>query len=331
MKYKKQYEELCRVINFADGANFKKDKIKRDIKRIFRRLNRDPNWNGVLDYNLFPPDFRYNLCSARLSLRDFSNWDGWMFRSDFSTTFMEGSRLNCPIWDGSKVDHLVILGEQGIGDEILYGSAIPEVIVRLGHEAIEFQCMPRLKSIFERSFKIKCTDRKFFKDINKGHLVMLSDLMMFYRKDKKHFPKKPFLKPDPKLVKMYLENLKRYPRPWTGIAWKSRHGNISPKIQSEGTTFNLQYGQASCDAVSIVDALEDMESHLALVSVMDQVISVTQTLVHEAGSLGIPTIAIKPRKGTGESDSLLWYYGHGGPHIVYGNVEVMTEKEYDRK
>jgi len=169
--------------------------------RSYEEIWRD---RGHVDRHEFPARFRFELCSSRLSQGKFNSWDGWEFRSAFSITFQgyNGFKMKIPWWMGQKVDHLVVLGEQGIGDEILYGSAIPELIVRLGHKAIEYRCHPRIKQIFERSLKIRCTDRPKLGEISEGDAVVaLSDLFMFYRKDKAHFPKKPFLKPDSERIR----------------------------------------------------------------------------------------------------------------------------------
>jgi len=320
----KEIVEDLRHCHWEDYSDTKFNIIKRDLKKTLKKA-------GRIDYSLFPPTFRWHLCSSRLSQGKFNNWDGFEFRSDWSITFqgLNGFSLPIPKWTGNKVNKLIIAAEQGVGDEILYASAIPELIVRLGHEPLELQCHPRLVPVFERSFRIKCVPRVNLSKIEGDAVVALADLFMFYRRDKSHFPKKPFLKPDPELREKWLKILKNFPRPMVGYAYKSRHGSIPVKalIDSiQGTPINLQYGDKDC----IGDPLKDMDDHLALVSCMDQVISVTQTLIHEAGSIGVPTIAIKPPKGTGEIDCGLWYYSIGKsphPHLIYGNVDVWESIE----
>ena len=294
---------------------------------------------GGIDYQFFPPTFRWHLCAARLKQGKFDNWDGWEFRSNWSITFQgwNGYRLKVPKWTGKPIKKLIIASEQGVGDEICYSSAIPELIVRLGYEPLEIQCHPRLIPVFERSFGIKAIPRKVLSDITEGDAVVaLADLFMFYRKDKCHFPKKPFLKVNGDLQDYWKSKLESFPKPWIGVGWKSRHGEIDPKaimIESGrcGTYVNLQYGEKTPGAVDLeCDPLVDMDDHLALVSCMDKVVSVTQTLCHEAGALGVPCEAIKPPKGTGEVDCVLWYYSNGvpkGEHLVYGNQTVYNSLE----
>ena len=61
-------------------------------------------------------------------------------------------KLNLPIWNGESPAGKTILlwGEQGVGDEILFASMFPEIIDAAGHCIIE--CDARLAPLFARSF-----------------------------------------------------------------------------------------------------------------------------------------------------------------------------------
>lgn len=334
MGWKQDYRGLVEDLRHCHWEDFTEEKFQEiavDLKRTLKMY-------GHVDYSIFPPTFRWHLCSARLTQGKFNNWDGWEYRSNWSITFQgwNGFQMKTPKWDGKPVKKLIISSEQGIGDEILYASAIPELMVRLGPKSLQLQCHPRLIPVFERSFGIECIPRKVLSEIEGGAVVALADLFMFYRKDKSHFPKKPFLKVDQKTQDYWKERLSSFPKPWIGIGWKSRHGQIDPErlISKVGTEFNLQYGEKHPGLIEFApDPLEDMDGHLAFVSCMDNVISVTQTLVHEAGCLGVPCETIKPPKGTGEVDHHLWYYGKGKSphgHHVYGAVTVFeSESDYE--
>jgi hypothetical protein len=325
------YDDFCEDLRNCYWENYNDSEfyeITADVKNLIWQ-------NGGIDYQLFPPTFRWHLCAARLRRGKFHNWDGWEFRSNWSMTFQgfNGFRMKSPKWKGNKVKRLIIASEQGVGDEICYSSAIPELIVRLGHEPLEIQCHPRLVPVFERSFRIKAVPRLVLSEIEGEAVVALADLFMFYRRDKSHFPKKPFLKVDPYRVDYWKSKLQHFPRPWIGLGWKSRHGEVNPKalMIEKGTYINLQYGDRTPGAVDFeCDPLIDMDDHLALVSCMDKVVSVTQTLCHEAGAVGVMCEAIKPPKGSGEVDCILWYYGNHvpvGEHTVYGNQIVYDSLE----
>jgi len=325
-------EAIFEVIDHTPESRLKRDRLKKVILKTFKKT-------GRLETNWFPPDFRWNLCAARMRRGHFDNYDGWHFRSDWSCTFHEtnGYKNPLPKWDGSAVEHLVVLGEQGIGDEILFASAIPELIVRLGSKAVEFQCHPRLQRIIERSFGIRVADRKNLSSITEGDaIVALADLFMFYRRDKSHFPRKPFFRLDEERVKYWKGVLDEISdKPKIGIAWKARHGSLNPEdlMFEDATYINLQYGE-SCEAAREVgiDPLEDIEDHINLIAALDKVVSVTQTVIHEAGCIGKECHAIRPLKDTGEVDNVLWYYGNGNiDSPVYGSVKIWnTIGDYQR-
>lgn len=327
MSWGKQYEELLVDLRNCYWSGFTEEQfeeIAKDIKKTFQK-------SGTFDLTLLPFDFRWQLCASRLSQGKFDNWDGWEYRSNWSITFQgwNGFKLPIPKWNGQPVKKLVIASEQGLGDEILYGSAIPELMIRLGPKNLEWQVNERLVPVFERSFGIKCVPRVDLSKIEGDAVVALADLFVFYRRDKSHFPKKPFLKANPALQVKWLKFLKDYPKPWVGVSWKSRHGyiDLGRLVKSlDGTLVNLQYGQKDRDLLETgCNPIEDMDDHIALISVLDKVVSVTQTCIHEAGALGIPTDAIQPDKGTGVTDAALWYYSIGEsprPHLVYGGVTV---------
>lgn len=322
----RQYDELCTVIDYASCSRLKKKFLKKDFLKTIKQT-------GILDTKILGPSFRWDLCAARLRSGRFDDWDGWEFRSDWAITFMGFNgynKLKIPHWMGQKTNHLVILGEQGVGDEILFSSALPDLIYRLGPKAIEFQTHPRLQPILERSFRVRCTDRRYLSEITEGeYCVALADLVRFYRKDRSHFPGKPFLKPDTALVSEWKEKLDRLgPKPKIGIAWKARHGSLEPTelMKDDAIYVNLQYGEPAPDGVVDLgqDPLTDMEGQFALVAALDKVISVTQTVVHVAGSIGKECHAIAPAFGTGEVNNFLWYhFGRAGSkHYVYNSVRV---------
>lgn len=321
----KDLEAIFEVIDYTPESKLKRERLKKVIKKTY-------NKTGVVDPKWFPPEFRWNLCAARMRRGWFDNYDGWHFRSAWSTTFHEANGYKNPLpkWDGKPVKHLVVLGEQGIGDEILFASAIPELILRLGREAIEFQCHPRLKKIIERSFGIRCTERQSLSDVTIGTaIVALADLFMFYRRDKSHFPRKPFFKPGRvRYWKGVLDEISDKPK--IGIAWKARHGSLAPEelMFEDATYINLQYGVEEGDLPRGVremgiDPREEIEDHISLIAALDKVVSVTQTVIHEAGCIGKECHAIRPLRGTGEVDNVLWYYGKGNCESpVYGSVKI---------
>lgn len=327
----KEYESHCTVIDsYKNWSRPQKKLMKREIRKTLERC-------GWVDPKAFPAEHRWNLCSERLRKGDFTNWDGWEFRSDWSMTFWWGEDIKVPIPKldirkayESPVKHIVVLGEQGLGDEICYSSVLPELIARAGHQAIEFQCYPRLKKIFERSFKVKCTDRLPLTEVKVGeYVITLGDLLPLYRKDRKHFPGKPFLKPDPEKVEYWRGFLSHGREINIGYAYKSRHGSINRTdlVNTEKAKYwDLQYDSEGPDKPPF-DTKNDFENLFAFVSCLDRVQSVTQTLCHVAGAIGKECHAVIPPKN-GEAISDLWYYSTGKgswESPVYPNMKIYED------
>jgi len=342
----REYELHSYVLNETDWSRLEKERMK---KRILKILKRD----GTLNMQAFPPEYRWDYCSCRLRHGLFKDWDGWEFRSPWMMTFLGLHGEKCPIprWDGKPVKHLVVLGEQGLGDEILFLSALPELIARYGRDCIEWVGYEKLNPVVARSYGIRTSSRKLLGEITEGDAVMASgDLFQWYRRDKSHFPRKPFLKPDSEKVEKFRDWLSQYgERPKIGISWYSRHGFIDPKdlmTDKEGVYFDLQYRPSKKDvpepgvplASPPFDVGNDFESLFAFVAALDSVQSVTQTLVHIAGSIGKDCKAVIPPKN-GEVNWYLWYWEcrsmgeHGGkwPSLVYPNVTVYGTPESFKK
>ena len=337
---KTEHRHVCKVIDAQDWPEDEKKDIKRKVLFVLKR-------DGRINYNAFEQGFRWNLCSEKLKSGDYTNWDGWEFRSNWAMTFRWGTEIQSPIpkWDGLPCDHIVILGEQGIGDEILFMSALPDLMVRVGTKCLEFQTYPRLRSIIERSFRIKTTDRRLLSHVTEGKaLVALGDLFPWYRRDKRHFPRKPFLKADPEKVEHWRNWLTQFgDEKKIGIAWYTRKGYVEPEslMTDKGVYFDLQYRDAEKQIETAIagvnqvpfDTTDDFENLFAFVKALDQVNTVTQTLCHVAGSQGTRCKAVIP-PNNGEVKFFLWNYGDPNPVCespIYPNMTVYRGIDEFRK
>ena len=136
-------------------------------------------------------------------------------------------------WDGKPHPEatLVVYGEQGIGDEIMFSSMLPELVPQF--KKIVFDCHPRLDKLFQRSFPtLDCRPtRKEITGImpwcteyeRLDYKIAIGNLGKFLRKRESDFPKRPYLKPDPVRVAEYREWLSHLPRPLIGLSWVGGH------------------------------------------------------------------------------------------------------------
>src|SRR5690349_9546088 len=80
-------------------------------------------------------------------------WKEGFYNYDFavgkSKMRMPEPRNGEPYWDGTDGIKLFVRGEQGIGDEISYASALPDAIKL---NKVTYECDKRLEGLFRRSF-----------------------------------------------------------------------------------------------------------------------------------------------------------------------------------
>src|SRR6185436_9694979 len=100
------------------------------------------------------PDFplaRFHRALAYLSVGDFAaGWQDYELRLISETAPVRARRF--PRWNGGALEKRRVLAycEQGLGDEIMFASCLPQLIESAGHTVVE--CSGKLKGIFERSF-----------------------------------------------------------------------------------------------------------------------------------------------------------------------------------
>lgn len=198
---------------------------------------------------LAPKDPQINLTLGIMLLTDGRLEEGWKkyrFRNDPSLGYSKVAQYThgIPFWrDGQSLSgkKVLVCAEQGIGDEVLFASAIPLLI----DEAAEVSicCEPRLNDIFARSFPsaniygyedqrgykgrsrtVTGLEKARAKDIDVA--IHIGDLFAYYVQtydDLKHF-KRAYLKHDASLVD---DVVSRYPalanaeRLKIGISWRS--------------------------------------------------------------------------------------------------------------
>lgn len=250
--------------------------------------------------------------------------EGWRNYEKRLTTGAKRVKRNSPpaYWAGEELSGKTILiwGEQGLGDEILYGSMIPEMIARAGRCIVE--CTPRMVPIFARSFPRATVSPFYVQGVSTtpaagvDFQAAIGSIGQFLRPDFESFPcDQGYLKADEART---AELRARYQaiNPGNlvvGLSWRSKNVEISalkssdPSLWGEilgvpGVTFvNLQYGDCVEELAAVkdrlgidvfhdrhVDPLVSMDDFFAQVAAMDLVISTSNTTVHVAGSLNTP-------------------------------------------
>ncbi len=247
------------------------------------------------------------------------------------------------MWNGEKTPSLVIWGEQGIGDEIMFASCIPEVRGRA--DIVHIDTTKRLKGLFARSFPwaivhgTRSDDvRPWTLDLDLKSRVIMGSLPRLYRNKDSAFPGRPFLIADPErrgMCRALLDGINRvHPRrpklgiawtggtPQTGISWRSLGlEDVSRIVEAvpEADWVSLEYKTPPETGLplglrhfSFLAQTNDYDDTAALVAELDAIVTVQTAVVHLAGGLGVPTHVLV-------SNRPVWRYGATGETMLWYN------------
>jgi len=180
--------------------------------------------------------------------------------------------------DDLRGKSLLIYGEQGLGDEVLFANVVNDALDAIGPDGRLFVAVEqRLVTLFQRSFpravvlahKSVSQFGTLFRTVDLGDphppidfWTPLASLFRRFRPTLAAFPRDPgFLVPDPQRVAHWRQVLEDSgPGPYVGVLWKSmkmggsrqRHYSPlelwNPIFETPGVRFiNLQYGDAEED------------------------------------------------------------------------------------
>jgi tetratricopeptide (TPR) repeat protein len=216
--------------------------------------------------------------------------EGWVeYEQRHNPRFIQSNLYvaNAPLWEGEDISDktLLLIGEQGLGDEIMFAELIPDMIERVGPNGrVLLACDHRLVALMQRSFpQIQVGPTGHLKHNAKtvrlapwakGALkpdvyAPLGTPLQYIRNHLEDFRSKPFLKPEPARVGYWRERLSDLgPGPYVGICWRSmllttqRRKFFSPMeawrapLSLKNIKFiNLQYGDCREDLAYARDKL----------------------------------------------------------------------------
>jgi hypothetical protein len=205
--------------------------------------------------------------------------------------------------DGS----LLVYGEQGLGDQIAYCSALP-------NQTVQVNCHPKLANLMRRSLGIEVHGDQFTETITwrptAKYQASMTQALRFTRRNTDDFPKTPYLKPHPQKQiqwRAVLDTLPKRPKvgiAWTGgmvgsSGWKSRNltlDDLQPILGLPCEFVSLEYRDGprpdGVHEFKWATQTDDLDDVAALISCLDAVVCVPTTAYHIAGGLGVPAHVI---------------------------------------
>jgi tetratricopeptide (TPR) repeat protein len=299
---------------------------------------------------------KYNIGLHHLKYGEYAaGWDGYEHRRRFESFVGKHRRFPLPEWDGGSLAGrtLLVQPEQGLGDEIMFGSCIPEVAAQAKHVIVE--CDAKLEAIFRRSFP-QCTVVSRQRTLANDWVqrieprpdlqIAAGSLACRFRRAASEFPQhKGFLHPDPSSVTRWRAQLEALgPGRKVGLSWQGGVGftgrkrrsltleQLLPILRLPGLQFvNLQYTEVgeemrlleSRHGVKVhhwQDAIDDYDQTAALVAALDSVLTVCTAIVHLTGALGRPALVMVPFGPD-------WRYGAAGERMIwYPSVRLLRQR-----
>lgn len=316
----------------------------------------------AIELNPNHPDAHWNLALMELEQGNYDKGFDlykWGFKNRIRLYRNYGPEIKD--WNGETDGRVIVWGEQGIGDEIMFSSMLPDLINKV--PGVVFDCHPRLKALFERSFpNIICHGtrkdevinwvEKENKDNNIKYKICIGDLGRFFRRSLTEFPKhEGYLKADPERVAHYkrrldkLGNKMKIGISWTGGGLKTRRDfraidllKWEPILKQNADFISLQYTPEAYNTITEVEdkteivvhhwpqavQADDYSETAALVSALDLVITVNTAVHHLAGGLGKECWTMTPKGHA-------WrYFSPSGSHRTipwYPSVRQFQQKE----
>lgn len=306
----------------------------RDLGRVNEAI---ASYDRALQLDPDLGDAVMNRACAYLLKGDYSA--GWKaYEARFAASGTKARDFGLPRWSGESLKGKTILvhAEQGIGDEIMFASCLPDLIGRADRAIIE--CSDRLEALFRRSFPqaIVHGGRKEdpadwaarFAPIHCQ--VPIGSLPRWLRPDRAAFDRAGgYLRADPGAAGDFRRRMAAGRKPAIGLSWRGGTPKtrahlrsiplalLAPLLEQDAVFVSLQHGVEASELRgpagvirSFEGATDDLDRLAAIISALDLVVSVDNTNVHLAGALGRPVWALLPA-------SPEWRYGLSGESMPW--------------
>lgn len=310
----------------------------------------DPEATGV----------RYRRAHARLLRRDFAaGWEDYEAR--WQGRFADDQPIAgvppelrrrftvFPTPEMVRGRRVLVVAEQGIGDEIMFASVLPDLAAVAGHVA----CLVdrRLQGLLVRSMpgvEVLAGRGPELADPGRFDVVLaLGSLPHAFRRAASDFTGVAYLRPADAVTDDWRARLEpARGRKLIGVSWRGGVARtrtnvrsmeletLRPLLEHPDCAFvSLQYGHVAAELAAFNDTLErpilsfpaheidDFEQLAGLVSALDLVVTVQTAVAHLTGAIGRPGLVMIPRRAE-------WRYGAAGEDIPwYGSLRLLRQTD----
>ncbi|ALG74336.1 hypothetical protein VY88_20325 [Azospirillum thiophilum] len=241
-----------------------------------------------------------------------------------------GRSFALPAWDGwagervgkASGRRLLVWREQGLGDELMFGTALPDLAARLGPDALVVEVDARLAGLVGRALPGVTVRAQTADPTDAGAHLPMGSLPRLLRRSLADFPvRRSWLAPDPQRAAGWRDRLAALgPGLRVGICWGSQ--NMAGERKASYTTLadwapllalpgllpvTLQYDGREAEIAAVesrlglrihrwagTDLKNDLEGVAALISGLDLVVTVASSVGEMAGALGVPVWRFGP-------------------------------------
>ena len=295
-----------------------------------------------LEIDPFNRETKFNLGQMQIYNKEFEEgWinykSRWFYHNFKSKMFKSQKKLLSNL---NELKNVFIWAEQGIGDQIMYGSILPE-ISKLSKK-VTVKLDKRLIKIFERKHKnINFID--YNAEINEeeynAHLP-LGDLGYFFRKDEESFNKVnfPYIDVNEKICSKVKSTYYEQNKTIVGISWTSKNQEVGkdksirltdlmPILNLKNLTLlDLEYNDSEKEKSNLyknsglkihrfkdLDYFNDILGVSSIINSCDVIITCSNVNAHISGALGKKTFLLLPiGKGrllnwSSKKNHSLWY------------------------
>jgi len=304
------------------------------------------------------PDDKAAKMNAALSLLALKQWrDGWDW---YDSVLGDPNIRRVPKYVDRKKDWngkggtVAIYGEQGLGDQIMFASMVPDAVSAADRVILDVD--PRLCGLFQRSFprtvvtSSRATNNALVlpEGPEPDSFCAIGSLGRLFRNEDIDFTGNAFLSPDPLRVtgcKAMLNRVSMLPK--IGVMWQGGIKSTREQMRSmrleqwkdilslEAEWFSLNHRPGASTECKRFEAVHDIAVHnwpwivrsadyddtAAFVASLDLVITAQCTIAHLAGALGKECWVLVPNPAE-------WRYGCDADKMPwYSSVKLFRQKE----